>query len=162
MNDIRRIKELLEKYYEGTSTDDDELHLREYFASDDTADELRPYRAIFAYQKREKEQPRIEEYTPQETNRHWRIRPIYSIAVAAAACLLVAVFFIEKQSLIDETPCSGTYVMVDGVCYNDLSLVKQRVAETIDQTIVSSGDDAASDILDFLDETVDPLETIKL
>jgi len=54
MNEHIEIKELLNRYYEGESTDADEQRLREYFTSNEVAAELQPYRSIFAYLQEQK------------------------------------------------------------------------------------------------------------
>lgn len=153
MNDIREIKALLEKYYEGESTNADECRLREYFASDAVAEELRAYRSLFAYPEYAKERLAGAPECPiVPMNRDHRIKKLRYVAAGAAACLLATVFITREQHPVSEASCTGTYVMVNGVCYDDLSLVKYYAAEAIDQVTKPVGNGAATDALDFLDE----------
>ena len=156
MNEIIKIKALLERYYEGESTDSDEQCLYEYFNSNNIADELKPYRSIFVYLQYEKEHQSdqynlesaaiIEPAVPFRPNK-WQL-----MAIAAAACLLAFIFLPREKQSSSKYLCSGTYVMVDGVCYDDLSIVSKYAAEAIDQVTRPIGENSATAALDFLDE----------
>ena len=150
MNEHIEIKELLDRYYEGESTDAGEQRLREYFTSGNVADELQPYCSIFAYIQHEKQRPPEASVIILPAIQPRRMNWWY--AVSAAACLLFAVFFARQYQQTPQTACTGTYVMVNGVCYDDLALVRKYAAETIDQITKPFGDGSATDALDFLDE----------
>ena len=153
MNEHIEIKKLLDRYYEGESTDADEQRLREYFTSDEVDAGLQPYRSIFAYLKHEKEHP-VEEAAiitlPVVQQR--RVRWWYG-AAAAVACLLVATFLIREFQPATQTACVGTYVMINGVCYDDLALVKKYATEAIDMVTQPFGS-SVTDALDFLDNSM--------
>ena len=148
MNEHIEIKKMLDRYYEGESTDDDELRLCEYFGSADVTAELQPYRSIFAYIRHEIEEPTgiiLPVIKPR------RVKLWYA-AAAVAACLIAGVFLIRHHLPANQTLCTGTFVMINGVCYDDISLVKKYAAETIDMVLKPLGDGAASKALDFLNE----------
>ena len=173
MNEIIEIKKMLDRYYEGESTDADEQRLHEYFASDRVVTELQPYRSIFAYLKREKDEQTVQERrhsaldaeSPKNNSliiRRLRVKPAMTssmqsrrvkwwyAAASVAACLLVATFFVREYQPKPQTLCTGTYVMVNGVCYDDLALVKKYATETIDMVTKPVGNGSATDALDFL------------
>jgi len=152
MNEHIEIKKLLDKYYEGESTDADEQRLREYFTSSNVDAELQPYCSIFAYIQHEKQRPSDETPIITIPALHARRMNWWYAAAAAAACLLFAVFFARQHQQTPPTACTGTYVMVNGVCYDDLALVRKYATETIDQITKPFGDGSATDALDFLDE----------
>ncbi len=160
MNEIIEIKTLLNRYYEGESTDVDEQRLCEYFSSGNVAAELQPYRSIFAYLQHEKEQPPLSEEGSLETaaiiEPAIQPRPIkwWYAAATAAACILAAIFLAReyRPEPAPQALCSGTYVMVNGVCYDDLSLVSKYATEAIDQVTEPVGENSATDALDFLTE----------
>ncbi len=150
MNNIEEVKSILERYYDGESTDVDEQRLREYFSSGDVAPELQPYRSIFAYMQQVKEQPVAEECPIVEIKP--RYRPIMWYAAAGiAACLLITGLLTLKQEEPIVTSCTGTYVVVNGICYDDLSLVGKHAAEAIDDVTEPIEGNPAIDALDFLD-----------
>jgi hypothetical protein len=133
MNEYTEIKELLDKYYEVRSTEADEQRLREYFTSGDVAAELQPYRSIFAYMQRERENPPDDTLTvamPVVQPRLFRWR--YVAAVAAAACLLGATFLVHKNETVAPASCTGAYITVNGVCCDDAEYLKKHAVKAID------------------------------
>jgi len=142
MNEHIEIKELLNRYYEGESTDADEQRLREYFTSDEVAAELQPYRSIFAY---------LQEQKSKIKNRKSKIVNWWYAAAAAVAILLTATFLVREFPPKPKVLCEGTYVVINGICYDDLSLVRKYATETIDMVTKPFGDGSAADALDFLD-----------
>lgn len=92
------IKSLLAKYYDGSSTSDEERLIREYFAQPDTAPELDTDRAVFAAIAEKTEAPAalreavvrtIDSHAVKEIHIERR-RPRYGRIAAAAAVLIVA------------------------------------------------------------------------
>jgi hypothetical protein len=152
MNNTLEIKELLNKYFAGESSDADEQRLREYFASEEVSDELQPYRSIFACLSREREMPKAVEYPVIPINRH-HSKIWYAAAGMAAALLFAGIFLPKQQPDFVQTGCnSGTYVIVNGVCYDDLQMVSKYAVETIDEVCNPAGFSKAAEVLDFLDE----------
>ena len=162
MNEIIEIRKLLEMYYEGESTDADDQRLREYFTSDRVATELMPYRSIFAFLKQEKEEFEVSGSKFEVCSRRglrrsdskFKIsRPVnWRYAAAAAVALLLAgTFLLREFRPASKNLCTGTYVMVNGVCYDDLALVRKYATEAIDLVTQPFGNGSAIEALDFLD-----------
>ena len=150
MNKYIEIKELLNRYYEGETTDADEQRLREYFTSDEVDERLQPYSAIFAYLKHEKEHPAKEAAiitlpAIEQRRIKWRY-----VAAAAVACLLVATFLVREHQPAPQIACTGTYVMINGICYDDMALVRKYATEAIDMVTQPFGS-SVTDALDFLE-----------
>ena len=150
MNEIIEIKELLERYYEGESSDADEQRLREFFTSDGVAAELQPYRSIFAYLQHEKEHPSQEQAIISPAIPLRRINRWYA-AAAAVACLLAGTFLVREFQSKPKNLCVGTYVMINGICYDDMALVRKYATETIDLVTQPFDNASVTDALDFLD-----------
>ena len=164
MNKHIEIKELLNRYYEGESTDADEQRLRAYFTSDEVAAELQPYRSIFAYLQSGRSVPlqspcpvlniNTEFASGQKSktkNRKSKIVKWWYAAAAAIAILLTATFLVREFHPKPQVLCEGTYVVINGICYDDLSLVRKYATETIDMVTKPFGDGSAADALDFLE-----------
>ena len=147
MNEIIEIRELLDRYYEGESSDADEQRLREYFTADGVAAELQPYRSIFAYLKHEKEKFSVVSF------QFSAVKPVkwWYAAAAAVACLIAGTFFVREFQPAPKNLCTGTYVMVNGICYDDMALVRKYATETIDLVTQPFDNGFATDALDFLE-----------
>ena len=150
---MNEIKKMLEKYYEGETTDADEMRLCEYFASNDVATELQPYRSIFAYIRHEKEHPSKEpEVIVLPAIKRRPAKWLY-VAAAAVACLLTTTFLFREFSQ-PQVLCAETFVMIDGVRYYDLELVRKYAAEAIGMIATSYDSDNFIDVLEFINENV--------
>lgn len=86
--ELDNIERLLEKYFEATTTVDDERKLREYFSQDDVATHLQQYRPMFNYFSNAKE----EKYTKQVPLKP-RVNYYKWLSVAAAVVLTFGIYF---------------------------------------------------------------------
>ncbi len=86
--ELVRIEKLLEKYFEATTNEAEELELKSYFAQAEVAPHLEQYTPIFAYFSKAKEE-RFTKQVPLKTRRSnykW-------ISVAAVAVLFFGIYF---------------------------------------------------------------------
>ena len=151
MNNINKIRELIDKYFEGISSDIDEQQLREYFLSDDVDDEFKIYSSIFTYLSHERKNQSNTAIQPIPIRQNRRLK--IQIAVAGiAACIVLAFILFRGQQTTPTDRCTGTYVMIDGICYDELHLVSKYVTETIDKVTKPIDGNVAASVLDFLDE----------
>ena len=86
--ELDNIERLLEKYFEATTTVDEERKLREYFSQDDVATHLQQYRPMFNYFSNAKE----EKYTKQVPLKP-RVNYYKWLSVAAAVVLTFGIYF---------------------------------------------------------------------
>ena len=139
------IDQLLEQYFEGLTSSDEETILRDYFTSDNVPERLMMYKPLFVFFENEitktepDRQKSIEHIigSPDEvgqpavelwSNRRKAIAWWLS-AIAACAAILIGSFFIP----FSQNPCTGTtdYVMIDGRCYTDASTIRSTLLETL-------------------------------
>lgn len=90
-----KIEKILEKYFEGTTTLQEETILKDYFTKETIAPHLQEYKALFMYFNTAKE----ESYTKtiqlttkksQRKNRFW-------LSIAASIVVLISVFISKEQ-----------------------------------------------------------------
>ena len=122
------ITKLLNKYFEGNTSLQEEQKLRDYFSSKTVDKEFSKYATLFQYIKTERKE--------ESTTNHFQYRTIIMRSlIGAAACVLLVLGFIltpERVSVVeDEFGCTGTYVRIEGTCYNDLKLVFSHAAQAI-------------------------------
>lgn len=87
-----KIKKLLEKYFEATTTASEEASLRDYFSQDNIADHLEQYAPMFHYFSEAKEERFTKEVLKPKINTSRKVW--YSwVSVAAIVALLVGVYF---------------------------------------------------------------------
>lgn len=86
--ELGSIEKILEKYFEATTTVDEERTLREYFSKDGVAPHLEQYRPMFNYFSMAKE----EKYTKQVPLKP-RVNYYRWLSVAAAVVLTFGIYF---------------------------------------------------------------------
>ncbi|MDR3142688.1 MAG: hypothetical protein LBU37_13330 [Tannerellaceae bacterium] len=143
------IDELLDKYFEGETSKEEERQLRAFFASGKAPQRLAVYKPMFACfdeeirkereMRKEREEREIWEMREKREKREkskpaigWRRRVV--LCGTAAACLALALgitqfFFPPGPCLL----CSGNYVVVNGRCYTDIQKVKELAFDALQE-----------------------------
>ncbi|MDR1357023.1 MAG: hypothetical protein LBJ58_05065 [Tannerellaceae bacterium] len=111
------IDELLNKYFEGETTAEEESRLRTFFTTGHTPARLEAYKPLFVYFDREISRSRM-----KETRRPRHVRRIAYIISGVAACILLFVG-VRRELLLSDAEelclCSPNYVIINGRCYTD-------------------------------------------
>ena len=121
------IDDLLEKYFDGNTSQSEETTLRQYFRSDDIPERLAHYRPMFAYFDKESELERQSHKKPSAR----RILVAWSAAAAVAAILIVALTQQLLPSAVDPCLCSAHYVIINGQCFTDADKARAMALEAL-------------------------------
>uniref|UniRef100_UPI00404AD357 hypothetical protein n=1 Tax=Gelidibacter sp. TaxID=2018083 RepID=UPI00404AD357 len=99
-----KIEALLEKYDNGETTLHEEQQLREYFAQEDVAPHLEPYRSLFQYYAQTKNEQLSEDVQLFPKANTTKTYTMYKwLSVAAIAVLMIGFYFQTNQKrTIDE------------------------------------------------------------
>lgn len=101
--ELDRIEILLEKYFEGETSIAEENELKVYFSSQDVAQHLEHYRAMFGYFSSAKEQ-KFEQQIPLKSKR----QKVAWLSVAASIVILLGMFTFYNLN-INQNEDLGTY-----------------------------------------------------
>ena len=105
--DSNKVKILLEKYWDGESSLEEETQLRAYFQGNQIEDELKPYQPLFQFFHVEHEKHLTTDFDEkliqnlQRTEREApRVRslPYYLVRIAAVGLLLIAAYFVVENN----------------------------------------------------------------
>lgn len=112
-----RIEELLNKYFEGETSCQEEKELRALFMKGDVPEELKVYTPLFAYMEQE-----VQEFRSQKKKKNTFFNHILYAISGVAACLLLvlatnAVYTYSKPD---------SYVIIDGKRYTDTELIREH------------------------------------
>ncbi len=117
-----KIEELVDRYFEGETSCEEERELRRFFNNESVPEHLEAYRPLFAYIEQEVKAYREESnHTAKTTSRFRRINYIIS-GVAAVVLLLIGIAGINKY--LHDTP--ENYVIIDGKQYTDDNIVREQ------------------------------------
>ena len=137
MNDeIKRIQNLLDKYMDGATSNEEEATLRKYFEehTNDIPEEWESYRALFSYigfeqmnlsrNLKEKEEKEIDK---KEASRSRWLKYL-STSVAAAAIIAFLIVGIQKIA----QPQPECYAVIDGKVYTDQEFVHHEALDALE------------------------------
>ena len=166
MNDeIKRIQNLLDKYMDGATSNEEEATLRKYFEEhgNDIPEEWESYRALFSYigfeqmnlsqilkeEEKEKEEDfekkdiakedierkEEEEISKKEASRS-RCLKYFGTSVAAAAIIAFLIVGIQKIA----QPQPECYAVIDGKVYTDQEFVHNEALDALEDVSADSED----------------------
>lgn len=162
MNDeIKRIQNLLDKYMDGATSNEEEATLRKYFEEhgNDIPEEWESYRALFSYigfeqmnlsqilkeeekeiekedilEDEEKNIPKKEEKKEEASRSRWL--KYFGTSVAAAAIIAFLIVGIQKIT----QPQPECYAVIDGKVYTDQEFVHNEALDALDDVSADSED----------------------
>lgn len=140
------IEELLNKYFEGKTTCDEERELQQFFTQGIVPEHLEVYRPMFAFFKEEKQQQSAAEATPAlklpKPKTPLRRRILYGLSgIAAGLLLLLGV----AGTIRHFTYQPENYVVIDGKQYTDVALVREQALTAFQE--VSFSQEEVFDVL---------------
>lgn len=162
MNDeIKRIQDLLDKYMDGATSNEEEATLRKYFEehANDIPEEWESYRALFSYigfeqmnlsqilkeeekeiekedilEDEEKNIPKKEEKKEEASRSRWL--KYFGTSVAAAAIIAFLIVGIQKIA----QPQPECYAVIDGKVYTDQEFVHNEALNALEDVSADSED----------------------
>ena len=162
MNDeIKRIQDLLDKYMDGATSNEEEATLRKYFEehANDIPEEWESYRALFSYigfeqmnlsqilkeeekeiekedilEDEEKNIPKKEEKKEEASRSRWL--KYFGTSVAAAAIIAFLIVGIQKIA----QPQPECYAVIDGKVYTDQEFVHNEALDALEDISADSED----------------------
>ena len=122
---MKDIEELLNKYFEGETTCEEERELRRFFTEGLVPEHLQMYRPMFAFFEAEHTQYVQASATTrsEKKNKTFRYYLTYSLGTVAATLLLVLGVSGVYRHL---SPASSSYVIIDGKQYTDAALIREQ------------------------------------
>ena len=155
-NEFKTIQDLLDKYMDGATSNEEEATLRKYFEehSNDIPEEWESYRALFSYigfeqmnlsqilkgeeekeEDFEKKDIEKEELPKKEASRS-RWLKYFGTSVAAAAIIAFLIVGIQKIA----QPQPECYAVIDGKVYTDQEFVHNEALDALEDVSADSED----------------------
>lgn len=161
---MNNIEQLLERYFEGYTSTEEERQLRRFFTSGDIPKNLMMYKPLFVYFENESKKEktiteersniRTEESDLSVTDKrnaspgNRRNLILWLSGAAACAALLIGVFFFTPQQ--QKCPGSGNYVIIDGRCYTDTETIHSAVLKSLREMSDDDIDEAHGNTTDII------------
>lgn len=130
------IKELLDKYWDGNTTIEEEEHLKKYFSEEETPDHLEGVATLFrtfnADRKFKTLDDSFDEKLFQAIENSKRKKPNkYWLQVAASVLLLIGATFVTKSLLPNDVSKNSAQVEVVEDTYQDPQLAFEQTKEAL-------------------------------
>ena len=161
INEFKTIQDLLDKYMDGATSNEEEATLRKYFEehANDIPEEWESYRALFGYigfeqmnlsqilkeeekeiekedilEDEEKNIPKKEEKKEEASRSRWL--KYFGTSVAAAAIITFLIVGIQKIA----QPQPECYAVIDGKVYTDQEFVHNEALDALEDVSADSED----------------------
>ena len=132
------IEQLLEKYFDGQTTCQEERQLREAFRTGNIPPHLEVYRPLFGFidHEAQQQQPQAEAPTVPSARRP-RYKILLYAATGIAACLLLALGTVRLSS---PAPQPESFVIINGQRYTDSQLALSKAQEALQNVRMTDED----------------------
>ncbi|WP_297906691.1 hypothetical protein [uncultured Parabacteroides sp.] len=144
------IDELLNRYFEGETSSEEERELRIFFTSGNVPDRLAVYTPMFAYWEEESRKVRQPdealipidedilsmldaEKEEEEKEKTFTLRSVLYLVSGIAASFLLFLGLNHLLNPVDPCFCSDNYVVINGRCYTDIHKVRSMAMEALQE-----------------------------
>ena len=144
MNDeIKRIQNLLDKYMDGATSNEEEATLRKYFEEhgNDIPEEWESYHALFSYigfEQMDLSQILKEEEKEIDKKEASRSRWLKYFGTSVAAAAIIAFLIVGIQKIAQPQP--ECYAVIDGKVYTDQEFVHNEALDALEDVSADSED----------------------
>lgn len=136
---MKDIEMLLNKYFEGETTCEEERELRHFFTGGLVPDHLQVYRPMFSYFETEHtkfSEPIVETFPLRKKTKTLRKYITYSSGIAAVILLLLGI----TGTFRELAPSPANYVVIDGKRYTDAAFVREQAVAAFREVSLSEED----------------------
>ena len=127
------IDELLNRYFEGETSSEEERELRAFFTSGNVPDRLAVYTPMFAYLEEESRKERQLDAEKVEEKKTFTLRSVLYLVSGIAASFLLLLGLNHLLNPVDPCFCSDNYVVINGRCYTDIHKVRSMALEALQE-----------------------------
>ena len=140
------IDELLNRYFEGETSSEEERELRAFFTSGNVPDRLAVYTPMFAYLERKENGTSVPVLIPidedilfmldaekVEEKKTFTLRSVLYLVSGIAASFLLLLGLNHLLNPVDPCFCSDNYVVINGRCYTDIHKVRSMALEALQE-----------------------------
>lgn len=133
-NEYKKIEDLIERFFDGTTSNEEEKRLYDFFAQDAIPDHLQKYKPIFEYFDKGVAEDTKETVNQKQVSMNLPQRKKYSLymiaGVAASVLILLSVYFLSGSGAKQFDPYEGSYIVRNGVRITDMDEIRSELEKT--------------------------------
>ena len=144
VDEFKTIQNLLDKYMDGATSNEEEATLRKYFEEhgNDIPEEWESYRALFSYigfeQMNLSQNLKEEEEKEIDKKEAFRSRWLKYFGTSVAAAAIIAFMLVGIQKIAQPQP--ECYAVIDGKVYTDQEFVHHEALDALEDVSADSED----------------------
>ena len=144
VDEFKTIQNLLDKYMDGATSNEEEATLRKYFEEhgNDIPEEWESYRALFSYigfeQMNLSQNLKEEEEKEIDKKEAFRSRWLKYFGTSVAAAAIIAFMLVGIQKIAQPQP--ECYAVIDGKVYTDQEFVHNEALDALEDVSADSED----------------------
>ena len=144
IDEFKTIQDLLDKYMDGATSNEEEATLRKYFEehANDIPEEWESYRALFSYigfeQMNLSQILKEEEEKEIDKKKASRSRWLKYFGTSVAAAVIIAFLIVGIQKIAQPQP--ECYAVIDGKVYTDQEFVHNEALDALEDVSADSED----------------------
>ena len=132
------IDELLNRYFEGETSSEEERELRAFFTSGNVPDRLAVYTPMFTYLDEalipiDEDILFMLDAEKVEEKKTFTLRSVLYLVSGIAASFLLLLGLNHLLNPVDPCFCSDNYVVINGRCYTDIHKVRSMALEALQE-----------------------------
>ncbi|GHT75279.1 hypothetical protein AGMMS50262_10110 [Bacteroidia bacterium] len=126
----KHIEKLVERFFDGSTSNEEEQELYRFFSGENIPEQLLPYRPVFAYFETGIKNENWNE-SKIKTVKSTRKRTLFWVGIAASLLILIVLrmFYVEQTKAFN--PYEGSYIIRKGVKITDPKIVRPEIEKTL-------------------------------
>jgi hypothetical protein len=123
----KKIEELIDRFFEGLTSNREEKELYAFFAQENIPEYLRMYKPVFAYFETGVRDEKTIDFTPKASSQPKKKRIWIWISVAASLLLIIGLRIFHPEDKEHFNPYEGSYIIRKGVKITDPEIIRPEI-----------------------------------
>ena len=138
MRDYKYVEELIDRFFEGQTSNKEEQELYDFFARKDIPEHLLKFKSVFHYFGKgiEEEIREIDNISSQLPEKSKRKQLIVWVSVAASFLILISIGFSYNKNHRSFDSLEGSYIIRNGLKITDLDEIRPELEEAINNALL--------------------------
>jgi hypothetical protein len=127
----KKIEELIDRFFEGLTSNREEKELYVFFAQENIPEYLQKYKPVFAYFENEIQAENQIDFTPEVFSEPKKKRIWIWTSVAASLLLVIGLRIFHPDNNTPSGPYEGSYIIRKGVKITDPEIIRPEIERSL-------------------------------
>jgi hypothetical protein len=127
----KKIEELIDRFFEGLTSNEEEKALYAFFAQENIPEYLQEYKPVFAYFEKGIQAENQIDFTPEVSSEPKKKRIWIWTSVAASLLLVIGLRIFHPDNNTPSDPYEGSYIIRKGVKITDPEIIRPEIERSL-------------------------------